>query len=278
MNLTLRNMRVAWFQRGGVNGVFATGNGSGTLTLDGVELDHNGGPNGPAHNIYVNASVVDPLYGVVMTRSWSHDAFYGHLFKSRAQSTSLIGDYFRGGLPQPGKNVAESYLIDISNGGILDLRDSILTKTQSGALSNATMIDFGGEGIVDSRTQSVDIENNDFVAFSATNGGGAALTPMGFFSPRVVPGGTGWPIGVATQIIKNAFVGVCGSPYQGDISVNEAFSELSKTFALSTKIDSDEATLGTNFPGYVTVLGQPTYRQNTALGPVRIVPTIGAQN
>ena len=66
-NLTLRQMRIHGFEMVsgngyGANGIFSTGNDTGVFTLDQVELYENGGGLGPAHNIYVNTSKVDPNY------------------------------------------------------------------------------------------------------------------------------------------------------------------------------------------------------------------------
>jgi len=90
---TLRNMRIHGSTGFSGNGVFGTSGNSGTLKLEGIELYDNGGTNGPAHNIYVNASASDPDYTLYFLNSWSHDSVYGHLLKSRAQVTKIEGSY-----------------------------------------------------------------------------------------------------------------------------------------------------------------------------------------
>ena len=165
-NLTLSNMRINGFERGGVNGLFGAGGYSGNLTLNAIELDHNGGPNGPAHNAYIGASQVDPNFTVVMSNSWSHDAFYGHLFKTRAQNGIYTANFFEGGQPQNYKTQSETYLLDIPNGGQVVVRNNIFIKNASGQNSNGMSLTFLMEGYSDSRPQSLDVENNTFVTFA----------------------------------------------------------------------------------------------------------------
>jgi len=256
-NLTLRQLRIYGFElkQGntyGANGIFATSSDGGTLTIDQVELYRNGGGEGPAHNLYINASVVDPNYTVHMVNSWSHDAFYGHTFKSRAQNNILEGNYFQGGLPQGGiYQQAENYLVDIPNGGQLTMRNNILVKNRSGDYSNGASVTFAVEGVIDARAQAVDIENNTFVAFAATYDGSHPLWPF-FFWHSLVPGAAdfvlpGYPSGTVVPSIKisgNVFVGYCSQTYssdlfmnyRGDLAVTEAFSELVHDFSFNNPV------------------------------------------
>ena len=283
-NLTLSNMRINGFQRAGVNGLFGAGQYSGRLTLNSVELDHNGGPVGPAHNAYIGASAVDPNFTVAMSHSWSHDAYYGHLFKSRAQNNVFTANYFQGGLPQPQYAQAEDYLLDIPNGGQVSLRNNIFVKNASGAGSNAMSFTFLLEGVVDGRAQSVDVENNTFVTFAATYDGTHANFPLAFLSPSVVPNGAGWPANVPARVLKNAYVGYCTANsgdvtnYRGDVNVVESFAELTPTFGLTTKVVASDAQLGALYSGYVPEIGTPAYAFLYGLTPVRNVATVGAQN
>lgn len=277
-NLTLRRMRVTGFQRSSGNGVFATNEASGTLWLDGVELDHNGGRQGPAHNLYVNGSSIDPAYTLLLTNVWSHDAFYGHLIKSRAQVTTILASYLQGTLPQGTRRLAESYLVDVPNGGVFTLRNSVLTKNASGKQSNATMVSFAAEGIGDTRPQSIDIENNSFIAFSATTDGIVPLTPLGFFFPRLLPGDPLWPAGLASRVLKNAYVGFCGVPYVGDAALQADFSELGNGFAFTTKVDADDAALAAALLNYHPAQGSATYQHVTQPGAVRSQATLGAMD
>ena len=163
-NPALHDMRIHEFARqsGGVdgqNGVFSTGNASGTLMLSQIEAFNNGGPNGPTHNFYINASDSDRHFTVVLRNSWSHDAVYGHTFKSRAQVNVIEANFFEGGEPNAaqGQTQAENYLLDLPNGGMATIRDNVFIKTKSGPNSNGMSITFGMEGRVDKRRQSITI-------------------------------------------------------------------------------------------------------------------------
>ncbi len=283
-NLTLSNMRISGFERAGVNGLFGAGQYSGSLTLNFVELDHNGGPVGPAHNAYIGASALDPNFTVSMSHSWSHDAYYGHLFKSRAQINSFTANYFQGGLPQPGRTQAENYLLDIPNGGQVSVRNNIFVKNASGIGANAMSFTFLLEGASDSRPQSVDLENNTFVTFAKAYDGTHTNFPLAFLYPSVVPNSSSWPASIPARVLKNAFVGYCtaGSgdveEYRGDISVVESFLELTRVYALKTKVDASDAALSTLYGSYVPEVGTPSYAFVYGLAASRTADTIGAEN
>jgi hypothetical protein len=283
-NLTLSNMRISGFVHTGANGLFGAGQYSGTLTLTGVELDHNGGTNGPAHNAYIGASTVDPNFTVIMQHSWTHDAYYGHLFKSRAQNNIFTANYFQGTLPFGHYSQAEAYLMDISNGGQLTAHDNVFVKNASGPDSNGMSISFDMEGNTDSRPQSVDIENNTFVTLAKTFDGSHMNYPLSFYYPNVIPGSASWPAGVPTRIIKNAFVGYCpvggGSPqdYRGDLYAVESFAETTKAFALTLKVDADDKAMAKAYSNYQPVIGLPDYTQDLQQQPVRQKMTVGAED
>ena len=228
-DLILRNVRVSGFARPGVNGLFGAGTYGGTLLLDHVELDHNGGTNGPAHNAYINASTVDPAFTVKMIHSWSHDAFYGHLFKSRAQVNDFEDNLFEGGKPRSGFSQAEAYLLDIPNGGRLTARDNVFIKSASGLNSNGASITFAVEGTDDNRPLSLDIVDNVFVSLASTYDGTHAPFPFMFFFPPKVPGAPGWPT-MQTTVKDNVFAGYCPThdatrDYRGDGAVTMSFAE-----------------------------------------------------
>lgn len=206
-NLTLRDVRIAGFKRHDTNGIFGTGNNSGTLRLERVELDGNGGGGGPEHNLYVNASSVDPNFTVYMTGSWSHGAYYGHLFKSRAQVNILEGNYLMGAR-WDGTTQAENYLADFPNGGRITLRNNVFVKNRSGDNSNAMSVTYAMEGVEDARPNSITIEHNTFVALDRTFDGSHPLYPMQFYYPARVPTDAGFPV-PNVSIAHNAFVGYC---------------------------------------------------------------------
>jgi hypothetical protein len=234
-DLTIEATRITGFAGAG-NGLFTTGGGTGTLTLNRLELDHNGGSNGPEHNAYINASITDAGFKVVLQRSWSHDAYYGHLFKSRAQHTIIQGDYLQGGLPQQGQTQAETYLLDVPNGGGLKIQNTIFVKNASGRFSNGMSVAYGEEGCAAGGPlcpfkSSIDIENNTFLALSLTYDGSHRLFPLWFFPVPTqqvaqVPGTTGWPAGVPAIVVNNAFAGYCPA----GIAVND-YRGLSETLA-----------------------------------------------
>jgi len=291
-NLTLDQMRIHGFELNGApygaNGIFATGNDTGIFTLKQIELFDNGGAEGPAHNIYVNTSLTDPNYTVHMVNSWSHDAYYGHTFKSRAQINILEGNYFQGGVPQGGTfSQAENYLVDISNGGVLQMRSNILIKNASGPNSNGASVTYDPEGLATDespvpRTYSVDIENNTFVAFSSTYDGTNPLWPF-FFWNEVAPGTPGFQVPVlptsnapsayvvpTVVVAKNAFVGYCPQTYpsytfmnyRGDVALTEAFGELNLDFSFSNPWYSTYRVLG-GTPAYAHAAQNGLTRKNS---------------
>lgn len=209
-NPTLRNLRVYGFQRYQANGIFGTDANSGTLLLDNVEMFDNGGAAGPEHNIYVNASASDPAFTVRMINSWSHSVYYGHLFKSRAQRTIIEGCYLMG--CRAGDRQTEAFLVNITDGGILVMRNNLLVKTMSGNESNGASVTWANESLGD-RQHGVTIENNTFVAFSKFyDEQQHQAYPMLLRYPPMLPGDPAFPTG-DVSIRDNAFVGYC--PYAG---------------------------------------------------------------
>jgi hypothetical protein len=284
-NLTLRNIRITGFSATTSNGLFAATDNAGTLLLDQVELDHNGGsgPSGLAHNAYINASSIDPSFAVSMLHSWTHDAVSGHLFKTRAPINSFVGNYFQGGVPASGATQAESYLLDVPNGGQLTLRDNIFAKNQSGVGTNGVSVTYAVEGIPDRRPLNIDIENNSFVTYAKTFDGTTNNMPFNFYNPAVEPGSSQWPATVPYRIIKNAYVGYCptGSAafdYRGDIYAEEAFTELSPEFSLLTKVYSKELDLERKLKNYTPIYKTPAYAHEMQTGLIRKLPTLGAQD
>jgi hypothetical protein len=269
---TLRNMRISGGRMisGGVNGIFSTGSTAGTLALENIELFNNGGNNGPAHNAYLGTSSVDPNFTVKMMGSWTHDAIYGHTFKTRAQKNVMIGNYFQGSVPHDGFAQAEAYLLDVPNGGILIAKNNIFAKNFSGGGSNAMSIAYAAEGIVDTRPLSIDIQNNSFVAFSATLDGSHPLYPLYFRGG--LPGDATFPF-PNTVVSKNAYVGYCPTnnarmDYRGDLSLSVGFSEFNQDFTLLNRYSSSDQSM----------VGTQAYKHATQGGLLRKLPTIGAED
>jgi hypothetical protein len=269
---TLRNMRISGGRiiPGGVNGIFSTGSVAGTLALENIELFNNGGNNGPAHNAYLGTSSLDPNFTVKMTGSWTHDAVYGHTFKTRAQRNIIIGNYFQGGVPQDGFAQAEAYLLDVPNGGVLVAKNNIFAKAASGGGSNGMSIAYAAESVVDQRPLSIDIENNTFVTFAATFDGSHPSYPMYFRGG--IPGDAAFPY-PKTVVSKNLYVGYCPlnntrMDYKGDLSLSAGFSELKQDFSLLNRYSSSDK----------SILGTQAYKHVTQPGLVRQLPTIGAED
>jgi hypothetical protein len=248
-NLTLRNLRIHGFKGVDANGIFGTNNNSGLLKLENIELYDNGGANGPEHNIYINRSQIDSGFTVSMRGSWSHDAYYGHLFKSRAQRNILEGNYFMGTKSTNGIQT-ENYLVDIPEGGTLLLRNNILIKNASGDGSNAMSVTFAMENQNNTASNRILIENNTFVAFSKYyDTQGHPIYPMQFYYPGMVPGSAGFPK-FSAIIRNNVFVGYCTygnavMDYRGTGALRLTFNQVDQSFRLrAPQVSNNFSTLG----------------------------------
>ncbi len=274
-DVTIRDVAIHGFRRVRSNGLFSTSNSTGTLTLDRVQLFDNGGDSGPEHNAYINASTIDPNFTVRMLNSYSTGVYYGHLFKSRAQNTVLEGNYFRGTVPLPGEPIAESFLVEIPNGGRLTMRNNILVKNASGDGSNGGFVFYAAEGVPDSRPLSVLIEHNTFVAFARFyDSQQHAMWPMGFFYPQRTPGAPGF--GVSDAVVRsNVFVGFVpqtspGSEwmnFRGTDSVSVGFDALRRDFGLLEPVAAASA----------KIIGSPAYDHKTRIA-TRTSQTVGAKD
>jgi hypothetical protein len=256
-NLTLRNLRIHGFKAQDANGIFGTDNNSGTLRMEYIELFDNGGGNGPEHNIYIGASKLDPNFTVHMTGSYSHSAFYGHLYKSRAQKNILEGNYFRGTLGSAQQ--AENYLVDVPNGGVLTMRNNVLVKNASGDNSNGLMVTFKMEGASDTRSDAITIEHNTFVAYSRYyDSQQHQLAPYSFFYPPKNPAAADFPV-ANIKVRGNAYVGLCHHygielNYRGTDYVEGWFDLLNSDFSLKG-IGQVAQSSATQSPSYSFPLG-----------------------
>jgi hypothetical protein len=248
-NITLRNLRIHGFKIVNANGIFGTGGYSGLLKLESIELYDNGGDGGPEHNIYLNRSLTDPNFTVLMRGSWSHDVFYGHLFKSRAQRNILEGNYFMG--TRSSGVQTENYLVDLPEGGTLLLRNNVLIKNASGDGSNAMSVTFAMENQNNAANNRILIENNTFVAFSKYyDSQNHPIFPMQFYYPAKLPGSAGFP-SFPTTIRNNVFVGYCkydvpSMDYRGSRALELNFNQVDQSFRLRTPRSSGNfAALGT---------------------------------
>jgi hypothetical protein len=258
-DLTLRRVRIAGFKQHSANGIFATGNNTGTLLLENVELDSNGGGGGPEHNAYINASKTDPEFTFAVRGSWSHDSFYGHELKSRAQRTVVEGSYLSG-QRAPAGTQAEAYLLDVPDGGVLIARNNVFVKNRSGNQSNGASLTFGVESASSSRAWGLTVEHNTFVAFSRYyDDAKHELFPL-FIGGRALGD---------KLIDANVFVGYCPSndATRGQRGTNAAvlgFNDIDLSFRPRTP----------QLTGHAAIVGTPSYahaasaaqRRTTALG------------
>ena len=213
-DLTFRNSRISGFEP--VNGFQGAKNYHGFLRLENVELDHNGGTgSADNHNAYIGPSLTDPHFKIIVSRLYSHDADYGHLFKTRAQEGDITDSYFQGGLPQPGLAQAEAYDLDIPNGGIYTVTGNVFDKGASGPGSNGISLGWDLEGLVNTaetpngppvpRPQSLTATGNTFRAYARTYDGSHPLLPIEMLYPAALP-----PIaGQAITVSGNTFEGYC---------------------------------------------------------------------
>lgn len=249
-NITLRNMRISGFRLHSANGVFGAADNSGTLKLENVELADNGGAGAPEHNAYINSSAVDPNFTFHAKGVWSHDSYYGHALKSRAQRTIVEGSYLAG-KRSDGVTQTEAYLLDIPNGGVASIRNTIFVKNYSGNNSNGASLTFAVEGASDDRAQELKVEHNTFVAFSKYfDTQSHQLFPL-FISSSAI----------RKNVSSNVFVGYCKANDATKDYRGENYSEL--TFA---GIDRMYRPLNPILTGNPGIIGSPEYVHKSTFG------------
>ena len=274
--LLFQYSRIIGFEVANADGFFTTSSAVGPLTLLNDELAFDGGGGGYAHNVYISG------YGaqVTLKHTWTHDAYQGHLFKTRASQNKIVANYFQGGVPQGGVyNQAESYDLDVSNGGLTTIRDNVFFKTMSGAGTAQSSICWDCEGNPDGRAENIILQNNTFVAGALTDDGNYQLVPVSYLYPQVNPGGTGWP-GYPYQILNNIYANYCvtgNAPldYRGDVWVNAVTSDLTSDYGLSVPVYSDDAAIKLRYPGYNPIVGTPSYVHELT-GKPRLTNAIGS--
>lgn len=257
-DVTLRNVRIAGFKQHGANGIFSTGNTAGTLLLENVELDSNGGNGGPEHNAYINASNSDPTFTFRVSGSWSHDAYYGHELKSRAQRTIVEGSYLTGARAAPGTQT-ETYLLDVPDGGELTVRNTIFVKNFSGNNSNGASLTFGVESALATRSWNLNVEHNTFVALSRNyDDQQHKLFPM-FISGRALGD---------KRIDSNLYVGYCNGNAAKDApgtnAVTATFNDIDASYRpRQPSLTGDLSIIGTTSYWH---LGRSSTRKTNAVG------------
>ncbi|MBC3765777.1 hypothetical protein [Neptunicella marina] len=110
-----------------------TGQAPGFVSINNSKFERLGKA-GQAHGIYVGGGEL-----LINNSQFLSSKDEGHEIKSRAQTTTILNSTIAN---LTGK---DSRLIDVSNGGVLEIKDSVLQ--QSNATSNSDVIGFGLEGL-----------------------------------------------------------------------------------------------------------------------------------
>ncbi len=240
--LTLRNMRILNFSL--ANGIFGTGNNSGEILFENIETGFNGGNSGPEHNYYMNSSATDQNFKVIWRGCYSHDVYYGHTLKSRAQNNVVEGCHLKGKKVVTPGDQGESYLADFPNGGNVVFKNNVLEKDYSGDNSNGIFFTYAMEGQIFS-SNSVAVTHNTFIAKSIYyDSSNHQLYPMNFYYPAQVPGASGFP--VPANIKGNLFVGFqdlsfyagANQRYRGEDYKIISQSELNPDFTMKAPADA----------------------------------------
>jgi hypothetical protein len=115
-------------------GLLASDNASGMITINNTEFAHNGTGDGKTHNIYVGK-----IAKLTINNSYFHDAVVGHEIKSRAATTIIQNSRIF-----DGSSGTASYSVDLPSGGKAILSNNIIE--QGPKSQNPAIIHFGGEG------------------------------------------------------------------------------------------------------------------------------------
>ncbi len=137
------------------NGILATPDaahyGTGSITIDHSEFDHNGAGDGYSHNLYIGK-----VANFTLTNSYVHDVVAGHEVKSRAVNTDIENNRIIDGTG------SASYSIDIPSRGNAIIKNNYIE--QDAGSVNHTMIRYGEEHQIPQWTESsLLIEDNTIV-------------------------------------------------------------------------------------------------------------------
>lgn len=153
--LTLTNDTI----HGNQDGLLANSDAAGAITINGSTFYDNGAGDGYTHNIYVGA-----IASLLVENSTITSADVGHDIKSRAASTTVIGNTIT-----DGTTGTASYEIDVPNGGAAVIEGNVIEKGANA--QNPIAISYGEEGSVyanSSLTISGNQIINDDLAHSTT--------------------------------------------------------------------------------------------------------------
>lgn len=178
-NLTLDNVYI----HDNDNGILSSSSND-TLLIQNSRFENNGmnAASGMAHNLYIGRSAV-----VTFLNSSSTSAkLAGHDFKTRALKTVIDGSVIAtlGG--------RDSRNVDISNGGEVIIRNSVLEKGPSS--DNTDMISYGPEGIDTTKVNTLTVTGNILIGDRAASAFSIFKTPT------------------TMTVTGNTFVAVSGAP------------------------------------------------------------------
>ena len=135
------------------NGILSTPATPGTLVVKNSLFDRNGAcreGSGCAHGIYAATGTLVHVENSTFTGTKQ-----GHHIKSRAARTEVVGCTI-----EDGEEGTASYLIDVSNGGSVLVRDSKMEKGPD-AENHTAAISIGAEGVTQP-TREITVQNNTF--------------------------------------------------------------------------------------------------------------------
>jgi Ca2+-binding RTX toxin-like protein len=131
-------------------GILTGDDPNGTLVITNSRFERNGYGDGYTHGVYVNH-----IASVTVTDSYFADQNVGHHLKSRAASTTVIGNIFDDGTS------TTSYSIDLPSGGVGVIRGNYIYQGPNS--DNPIAIHFGGEQTTKWPNSSLTIEGNVMV-------------------------------------------------------------------------------------------------------------------
>ncbi len=182
-----------------LNGILFTPGAAGAdLVIDHSVFNQNGGPVGPAHNMYISSSPYS--HSFVIRFSYSHDAKVGHNVKSRAGVNYILYNRMSEDLGSASTNFATSYGLDLPQGGLSYVVGNTFEKSTEGcgARNCGALMEFGAE----ERTAPINpiqhvsvvgntfVDNNTAKAYMVHLYNYASTTPLlkAFFADNLITG------------------------------------------------------------------------------------------
>ena len=163
--------------------------GTGSITVENSEFDHNGAGDGFSHKLYIGK-----IANFTITNSYIHDVVVGHEIKSRAINTDIENDRIVDGTG------TASYSIDIPSRGNTIIKNNYIE--QDGGSENKIMIRYGEEHQIPQWTESsLLIQDNTIVNFGIRN-------PIG-----VVNGAAD----MTAQMVDNQIYGITAAQLTGGV-------------------------------------------------------------